>query len=219
MLLGDTKLRDLPYIQEFHGLQFRLPRPSFDSGSLVILGHFWIVDQSVNLRKIQQRFALALNNEVISESPAPLEYELLWSILRELWKPDLHILANKLWHRVRLDEILPVPAALSRVIDCTTGDLDVPISGLMELGEGEHQSLPRRLLKLGGPHHLAWMSRRAIEKGSLWCGRRVVESREHWARSKSCSEVLSVFDCDGPGTILTPHIEKLETWTRSLERG
>ena len=216
MLLGDTKLRDLPCIQESHGLQFRLPRPSFDSGSLVILGHFWIVDQSVNLRKIQKRFASALNDEVISESPVQLEYELLWSILCELWNSDLHILADRLWHRVRHDEILPVPAILSRVIDCTTGSLDVPFSRLMELGEGEYQLLPQRLLHPGGPRHLAWMGQRTIAKGSLWCGRRVFGSREHWTRSKTSSEVLSVFDCDGPVTVLTPHNEQLEIWRRSI---
>ena len=216
MLLGDTKLRDLPCTEESYGLQFRLPRPSFDFGSLVILGHFWVVDRSVNLRKVQQRFASPLKDEVISESPAPWEYELLWSILRELWRSDMHVLANKLWHRVRLDEILPVPAVLSTVIDCTTGDLDVPFSRLMELGEDKYQSLPQRLLKGGGPRHLPWMGRRAIEKGSLWCGRRVVESREHWNRSRAPSEVLSVFDCDGPVTILTPHSEQLETWERFL---
>lgn len=60
------------------------------------------------------------------------------------------------------------------------------------------------------------MGRRAIEKGSLWYGRRVLGPREHWTRSKTSSEVLSIFDCDGPVMILTPHNEQLETWTRSI---
>ena len=212
MLLGDSKLRGLPCIEESHGEQFRLLKPSFDSGNLVISAHLWIVDQSVNLRKTQRQFASALNSEVRSESPTPLEYELLWSILCELWSSGLLVLANNLWHRVRLDEILPVPAALSTVIDCNTGELDVPISKLMEVEEGECQALAQRLLKFGGPRHLAWMGRRAIGNGSLWCGRREFEPREHGYSH----EVFSVFDCDGPGTILTLHNEHFKSWARSV---
>ena len=238
MAVGRAKLKDLPVIEEDSGVQIRLQSPRISSEGLVLLGHLWKVDCDckVEMHDVRSKYLPEWNKYVGScgdgighVRSGALQRRIFWSVLLSCCAKGMHSLANCLWDCVRPETIssptsedklatlekqhevleLPVPSNFSDVIDERTGDFCLYLPPLIK----SEKDVDHLLGTGNGSVH--WIAQQVMERGHLWCGRRLMSSRTtRSGQHHRLSKPQAVFDCCGPRSILTPDYSNIHGRSR-----
>ena len=236
---GSTDLKDLPIIVESPRNKFRLTEPVLCSEGLAISGHLWQVDQKVDLSSVQQNFA-TMYRQYRSEAGSAKEWtapdkfyqDVIWCILRKLRTEGLMAVAESVWHCIR------PPTKMGSRDEGIHGKCDVCADNRQLPDLDDHKDAIRSetsafRLHLSDiiefedyPHLLCsplssasstytWISRRAIEDGFLWFGRKAnIPEPTKSTEAEPNLERFCVVDSGGPMALLTPHNDLLEKHPR-----
>lgn len=234
-----TRFQSLPYREEYHPEVFRLTKPVICSAGLALSGHLWRVDQKVIFNSVQQRFASKWQKRVtgatsVTEGMASDELiqDVVWCILRKLQAEGLIAVAESIWHCIR-----PPTASIPRVEgadipqeicadnkqlpdsedfeDATPGMADDFRLHLHQIIDFEDYPHPLCSPLQRASSGYAWISRRVIEDGFLWFGRKEqVRGPTKTTTAEPQLERYCVVDCEGPMVLLTPQNDLLEIQPR-----
>ena len=238
---GSECLKDLPCLAEFSTNKFRLTKPVLCYEGLAISGHLWRVDLKVNLHSVQQRFASMCQQyrsgaTSAKKWTAPDEFyqDVIWCILRKLHTEGLMAVAETIWHCIRPpttvssrgeriqgkrevcadNKQLPDLEDHKDAIPSDTSEFRLHLPDIIEFEDYPH---PLCSFLLSASSGYAWISRRAIEHGFLWFGRKVnIQESKKSTEAEPSLERFCVVDSDGPMMLLTPHNDLLEEHPRPL---
>lgn len=242
MAVGSAKLKDLPVIEEYSGVQIRLQSPRISSEGLVLPGHLWKVDCDCKVemhdvrskyRPEWNRYVRSCGDDIGRVGSGALLRRIFWSVLLSFCAKGMHSVANCLWDCVRPETIssstfedklvapekqhevleLPVPSNFGDVIDERTGDFCLHLPPLIQSEKDVDHLLGTGNIDPNGS--VLWIAQQVMERGHIWCGRRLLSSR----RTRSglhhrLSKPQAVFDCRGPGSILTPDYNNIHRRSR-----
>ncbi|KAH0538935.1 hypothetical protein FGG08_004526 [Glutinoglossum americanum] len=202
----NTVLDGLPFVEEFEE-QFLLPGLEISDEGLSILGYLWKVDTQVSLTSLQQRLSTRWCDESSKQqwlyshqAQTDLAREIRWSILCELYSKGLAAVANCLWYNIRLTTS-SVPERFGDMINPSVNSSGLPMPHSMGR-EDEYHTFAKNS---HSPDGLRWIIQCVVRDGFLWCGRRALDS------GSDLDGLRCIFDCEGPGYVLTPYSGRLES--------
>lgn len=186
----DTTLHGLPFCEEFGG-QYFLKNQKINDDGLALSGTLWQVHRQVGLADVQKRYGSlwrmtsreAKGGLADSSSRQELAKDVFWAIICKFQSQNIPEVANTLWiNLIKDDNHQPMADPSSAV--------------LSESLVAEKRA--RMVDTAGHPDILGWVINAVMQKGCLWYARRVTDT------SAADEPASCVFDCDGPGHILTP---------------